>query len=114
MKIKLLLTTVICVFGLLSAACPSRTSIAKIEANPSKYANKEVAVAGRVTNSFGIPLLGGVYKLDDGTGSIWVLTKRGVPAKDAEVGVKGKLQNGVNFNGKGYGLGIIEDERRTR
>lgn len=105
--------------GLLGAACPERKSIADIESNPSKYQNKEVAVAGVVRDAYGInvPLTnirGGVYKVDDGTGSIWVYTERSVPSKGTEVGVKGRLQNGLNWNGRNYGLGIYEEDRRFR
>lgn len=114
MKIKAILATLILACGLLATACPSRTDIRRIEANPSKYNNRDVAVAGRVTESFGLPMLGGIYKLDDGTGSIWVLTNRGVPSRDTQVGVKGRLQEGVVFGDKNYGLGIIENDRRTR
>lgn len=116
---KTFLTCLVLVIGLLAAACPKRTSIADIEANPSKFYDKDVAVAGTVQNSFGgsIPILnqsGGVYKVSDGTGSIWVLTKRSVPSKGAQLGVKGKIQNGVNFNGKNYGLVLIEDDRKFK
>ncbi len=105
--------------GLLSAACPERKSIADIESNPSKYQNKDVVVAGVVRDAYGInvPLTnirGGIYKVDDGTGSIWVYTEKSVPSKGTEVGVKGKLQNGLNYNGKNYGLGIYEEDRRFR
>ena len=102
-----------------AAACPERKSIADIESNPSKYLNKEVAVAGVVRDSYGInvPLTnirGGVYKIDDGTGSIWIFTENSVPTKGAQIGVKGKLQNGVNYNGKNYGLCIYEQDRRFK
>lgn len=105
--------------GILTVACPKRTSIGDIEANPSKYQNKEVAVAGIVKTSYGIsiPLVnesGGIYKVDDGTGAIWVITKRSVPSKDAQLGIKGKIQNGVNYNGKNYGLVLIEDDRKFK
>ena len=113
-KSKALLLSLVLAAGLLLTACPQRTSIGNIESNPSKYVGKDTAVAGRVTNSFGIALLGGVYKVDDGTGSIWVLTNRSVPSKNSQVGVKGKVQDGINFGGKSYGLGMIEDNRRIR
>ena len=100
--------------GLFAAGCPSRTSINDIESNPSKFYGKDVAVAGRVTNSYGIALLGGIYKLEDGTGSIWVVTNRGVPSKGAQIGVRGQVQDGVNYSGKNYGLGLIEKERRSK
>ena len=40
------LLSLVVLIGLFAAACPERVSIADIEANPSKYQNKEVAVAG--------------------------------------------------------------------
>jgi hypothetical protein len=112
--------TLILLIGLFAAACPKRTSIADIENNPSKYYEKNVAVAGTVKDGYGIsiPLIqngeGGMYKIDDGSGSIWVITKRSVPTKGAQLGVTGKVQNGVNYNGKNYGLVIIEDDRRFK
>jgi hypothetical protein len=117
---KVVLLSSVLAIALLATACPQRTSIGKIEANPSRYVGKEVAVAGTVRNSFGvsIPIIssgsGGIYKIDDGTGSLWVITKRGVPSKGVEVGVKGKIQNGVSFNGKNYGLVLMEDDRRFK
>jgi hypothetical protein len=99
--------------------CPERTTIGDIERNPSKYQNKEVAIAGRVTDSYGInvpgtPIRGGAYKIEDGTGSIWVMTEEGVPSKGVEVGVKGIVGNGVNWKGRNYGLGMYEKDRRFR
>jgi hypothetical protein len=117
---KIGLLSLVLTVGLFAAACPERTSIADIEDNPSKYYDKDVAVAGTVKDSYGvsIPLLkngeGGMYKIDDGSGSIWVLTKRNVPTKGAQLGVRGKVQNGVNYNGKNYGLVIVEDERKFK
>lgn len=116
-EVKAILLGLILIIGLLTTACPTRTSIADIEANPSKYYDKEVAVAGRVDTSYGIsiPIIreqGGIYKVSDGTGSIWVVTQRSVPSKGAQLGIKGKIQNGVNYNGKNYGLVLMEDNRR--
>ncbi len=104
----------------LLVACPTRTSISEITANPSKFQNKEVAIGGVVENSFGIsvPIFqgssGGIYKLDDGTGEIWVITKKGVPTKGAKVGVKGKVQTGIVINGRNYGLALIEENRKVK
>lgn len=114
---KTILLGLILTIGLLTTACPKRVSIAEIEANPSRYYNKEVAVAGRVDNSYGIsiPIIreqGGIYKVSDGTGSIWVITQRSVPSRGAELGIKGKIQNGVSYNGKNYGLVLMEDGRK--
>ena len=114
-----ILIGLILLVGLFAAACPKRTSIADIESNPSKFYDKEVAVAGTVKTSYGvsIPIVnesGGIYKVDDGTGAIWVMTKRSVPSKGAQLGIKGKIQNGVNYNGKNYGLVLIEEDRKLR
>ena len=102
-----------------AAACPERRSIADIQANPSRYNNKEVVIAGTVRDSYGVnipgtPIRGGAYKIDDGTGSIWVITEEGVPSKGVEIGIKGIVGNGVNWNGKNYGLGIYEKDRRFK
>jgi hypothetical protein len=114
MRIKTIIITLILATAIFTTACPSRTSINDIKANPDKYMNKEVAIAGTVRNSFGIAMLGGVYTVDDGTGSMWVLTNKSVPSKGTRIGVKGKIQDGVNYNGKQYGLAMIESERRTK
>ena len=105
--------------ALFATACPERTSIADIEANPSKYGNKEIAIAGTVKDSYGIAipgtnLKGGAYKVDDGTGSFWVVSRDGVPSKGAKVGVKGRVGSAVSWNGRNYGLGMYEEDRITK
>lgn len=105
--------------ALFIAACPERVSIADIEANPARYQNKEIAIAGTVKDSYGISIpgtavQGGAYKIDDGTGSIWVVSETTVPTKGTQIGVKGLVGNGVNWNGKNYGLGMYEKDRRIR
>ena len=118
--IKVILSGLIVMLGLLAAACPKQVSIADIEANPSRYVDKEVGIAGVAQTSYGIsiPIIsngqGGIYKIDDGTGSIWVITQRSVPSKGAQLGVKGKIQNGATYKGKNYGLVLIEDDRRFK
>ena len=114
---KVFLVSLVLTIGLFAAACPKRVSIADIQANPSKYRNKSVAIAGTVKESYGLSIpgtnyRGGIYKVDDGTGSLWIVTEETVPSKGAKIGVKGKIQDGVNYNGKNYGLGMREEDRR--
>lgn len=102
-----------------AGACPKRTSIADIEANPSRYLDKEVAVAGTVQDSYGVsipgtPISGGAYKISDGTGSIWIFTQEAVPSKGTQIGVKGRIGSGVNWKGRNYGLGMYEQDRKIR
>jgi hypothetical protein len=98
--------------ALLLTACPSRQTIARINADPGRYHDKEVAIVGTVTNSYGI-LDKGVYEVDDGTGRMWVSTTRGVPTKGTRVGVKGYVYPTLNIGIKNFGVGMEETDRRT-
>ena len=95
-------------------ACPSRTTIGTINADPDRYLNKEVGVVGRVTDSYGVPFVGGAYEIDDGTGRLWVLSERGAPSKGSEVGVKGRVVVGPVFKGRTFGTAIQESDRRVK
>jgi hypothetical protein len=97
----------------LLTACPSKTNISKINADPDRYRGKEVGIAGTVTNSYGAMGVG-AYEIDDGTGKIWVATRRGVPARGSQVGAKGYVRNGFNFDGRSYGTVVEETDRRAR
>lgn len=114
------LTAAIAIAALLTVACPDRVSIADIERNPGKYQNKEVVVAGVVRDSYGLSIPGtniggGAYKIDDGTGSMWILVTEGnVPSRGAEVGAKGRVGTGINWKGRNYGLGMYEEDRRYK
>jgi len=105
--------------GIFAAGCPQRTSIGDIERNPSRHVDKEVVITGVVKDSYGLSIpgtnmRGGVYKVDDGTGSIWVITDNTVPAKGAEIGVRGTIGNGISYKGRNYGLGMYEKDRRFK
>ncbi|MFN2530463.1 MAG: hypothetical protein ABR555_04110, partial [Pyrinomonadaceae bacterium] len=39
---------------LVLTACPSQTNIGRINADPGRYRNKEVAIMGTVTDSYGV------------------------------------------------------------
>ena len=94
-------------------ACPSKTTISRINQDPGRYRNKDVGLIGTVTDSYGV-LGNGVYELDDGTGRIWVATTRGVPSRGSRVGVSGRVYTGLQFGGRNYGLGLKEDNRETK
>ena len=104
-----------CALGLgtvLLTACPSGTTISKINADPARYKNKEVGVVGRVTDSYGI-MGTGAYELDDGTGRIWVATTRGVPSKGSRVGVKGHVHTSFAIAGRSLGTVLEETGRKV-
>jgi hypothetical protein len=104
---------VILVGTLLITACPSQTNISRINADPGRYRSKEVGIVGRVTDSYGV-LGQGAYEIDDGTGRIWVATRRGIPSRGSEVGTKGYVHNGFSFGGRSYGTVIEETDRRSK
>jgi len=97
----------------LFTACPERQSISKILADPGRYRNKEVGITGTVTDSYGA-LNTGAYEIDDGTGKLWVVTRRGVPARGARVGAKGRVYNGFSFGGRNFGTVLEESDRRAK
>jgi hypothetical protein len=109
---SIVLGVVIAAVSLSMTGCPPRMRIAEINRDPGRYYNREVTVVGRVTRSYGA-LGQGVYEIDDGTGRLWVLTEKyGVPGKDAYVGVTGKVYPGLTYEGRTYGMGMRETERR--
>lgn len=98
--------------AVLLAGCPPRESIAKINQDPGRFAGKEISIAGQVTDSFGA-LGSGVFQVDDGTGSMWVFSKKyGVPGGGAKLAVTGHLQQGFSFAGRNFATILIETERR--
>jgi hypothetical protein len=105
--------------ALLGAGCAS-TNVARLLAEPQRYANRNVGLQGDVVES--MSLLGhGVYKLDDGTGTIWVVSRRGVPRRGARVHAKGKIRDVVDVSTIfklpeqiGSGLVMVEESHRAR
>ncbi len=113
MNRKLLQGLLIFLGTLFVVGCPNRTRIAQINADPSCFRDRDVAIAGTVTNGYGV-LDNGVYEIDDGTGRVWVVTRRGVPSRGARVGARGRVFTGFNLGGRTFGIVLQESERRTR
>jgi hypothetical protein len=110
-RISFLLVLLVGTF--LFTACPQRESVSKILGDPGRYRNKEVGITGTVTDSYGV-LNQGAYELDDGTGRIWVVTRRGVPSRGAKIGAKGRVYTGFNLGGRSFGTVLEESDRRSR
>ena len=101
------------VVAIFATACPQRETISKINADPGRYRNKEVAVAGTVTDSYGL-LNFGVYEIDDGTGRLMVVSRSGAPARGSKVGAKGHVYTGVSYGGRSFGTVLEETDRRAK
>ena len=110
MKNSYLCLALLMASALLLTACPSETTIGRLNNDPGRYREKEVALRGVVINSFGALGLG-AYELDDETGRIWVLTETGVPIKGSRVRAVGQYINGVTWGGRNYGSALREKHR---
>lgn len=98
---------------LLAGVALAKTSINKINADPGRYHDKKVTIVGTVTDSYGVFSEGG-YEIDDGTGRIWVVAERAVPARGARVEVKGRVYTGFIFRGRNMGTVLRETDRKAK
>ena len=106
---------------LASAACASRT-VNQVLADPSRYRDREIPLSGSVVESYSF-VNRGAYRLDDGTGRLWVVSDRGVPRINARVIVTGRVREGFNLGslgdrinlplGIGSGLVLMESSHKA-
>ena len=96
---RVVFLAVLSVGALASAACASRT-VNQIIADPSRYRDREVRVSGAVVDSYSF-VNRGAYRIDDGTGQLWVVSDTGVPRISARVTVKGRIREGFNLGSLG-------------
>lgn len=107
---------------LLTAACGALT-VHQVVTDPSRYRDRDVKLSGEVVDSYSF-LNRGAYRIDDGTGQLWVVSDKGVPRKSARVTVKGKVREGFNLSslgdrinlpmGIGSGLVLTESSHTSR
>ena len=109
---RLIYVIAVLLLGIFSVSC-EREKISAINADPGSFHNKEVQIAGEVTQSIGA-LGKGVYQINDGTGSLWVYSdKLGVPSRGAKVGVKGTVLPTFTFLGTNYATVVRESDRQS-
>ncbi len=100
-----------------ASACATRSpNIADIQYNPGRYYNRNVAIEGVVSSSWGVPLVPfKVYKVQDSTGEVTVVSQSGrVPPRGARVEVTGRVEEFGTFGGRALGLHIRENHLRVR
>jgi hypothetical protein len=98
------------ILGLVAAAgCTRKTgdkgtkrikgiTIEEINLNPDEYYDREIVVRGLITQSYDVPLLKhDIFKINDGTGEIWVYTEKGGLPDRIEVKVSGILKKFVKL-----------------
>ena len=72
------------------------TTVSRLLAEPEQWRNKDVGLKGKVVQS--VSVLGrGAFQLDDDTGTIWIVSTKGVPREGARVVVKGELKDIVDL-----------------
>jgi hypothetical protein len=101
--------------ALVLAGCNEHTDkLRDIASNPAGFANKEVTVAGEVTKVYELPL--GIadiaaYRVNDGTGQAWVISRAGAPREGDKVGLKGTVRPEGRI-GREILTNIIEEKQR--
>jgi hypothetical protein len=116
---RVALALLVCAASVGLAGC-RETTIGRLLAEPDRWRNKDVTLVGDVVQS--ASLLGrGAYQLDDGTGTIWVISSHGVPRQGARVAVKGEVKDVVDLGTLvplppqvGSGLVLVEEKHRAR
>jgi len=119
---RFVLLAVLSVSALASAACAART-VNQVLADPSRYRDREVRLSGAVVDSYSL-VDRGAYRIDDGTGQLWVVSETGVPRISARVTVKGRIREGFNLGslggrinlpaGIGSGLVLMESSHEAK
>ncbi len=94
------------------AGCAGVVPIKTLLDDPGHYDGKTVKVAGTVRA--GISILNyGTYKVDDGTGSLFVVTEQGgAPREGARVAVKGEFKSAFTLDTESAAV-LIEKERKA-
>ena len=91
--------------------------IADVRQNAGHYSDRTVTLDGTVTSAWGVPLVPfKMYKVDDGTGEMTVLSRGGnrTPSKGSHVKVKGVVRDVAMFNGMPLGLHLEERDLDIR
>ena len=111
-KMKKMAPLLILVFCVGFFACGLRQEkIKTILESPESFQGRIVTVGGKAGGAFKLPFMSqGLYMIDDGTGSLTVITKKGLPATGETVTVRGKIQSAFQIFGKTYGIAIVDVE----
>ena len=91
--------------------------------SPARRKSQEVGIVGKVVRSYSV-LGHGAYEVDDGTGTLWVVSNAGGPREGARVGVKGTIRDLFSLGDLGpilklpeavrSGVVMMESERKVK
>jgi aspartyl/asparaginyl-tRNA synthetase len=91
------------------AACARVTPIKEIVDHPRDYADKAVTVEGEVKGVFSLIFIK-YFTLDDGTGSITVVTEKPLPNKGEHLKIKGTVKEAFSLGDQTMTLIVEEKE----
>ena len=104
-------TPVVLLLALSLAACTLPTSIQKIRENPRDYAGKTVTISGSVKDVVSL-LVVKYFEVDDGSGTLGVVSDQPMPVKGTKVNVTGKVREVASLGNKSLLL-LIEDGAKS-
>ena len=91
--------------------------IADVRRNAGHYSDRTVTLDGTITSAWSVPLVPfKMYKVDDGTGEMTVLSRGGnrTPMKGSHVRVRGVVRDVAVVNGMPLGLHLEEKDLDIR
>ena len=98
---------------LLACGCARTTPIKQLLDDSSHHDGQTVRIAGQVTETIGVAGLG-AYRVDDGTGTIMVVSKEGgAPRKGASVAVEGKFHAAFTLGPQTLAV-VVETRRKAQ
>jgi hypothetical protein len=97
---------------LLLAGCAGVIPIKTLLDDPGHYDGRTVQVAGTVKG--GVSILNvGTYQVDDGTGTLFVVTKEGgAPREGAKVAVRGEFKSAFTLGSETVAV-LVEKDRKA-
>jgi hypothetical protein len=91
-------------------ACAHRVTVGEIQRAPDTFRGKTVTVRGKVQGATKLPFMHeGFYRLDDGTGSIVVVTQGVLPEEGKTTTAKGKVAPTFEIAGRTFGLVLVPE-----
>ena len=96
-----------------AAACDApdhQLTVEQVLSDPGRYTDQLLEFDGEAVSAVGLFAVG-VYDFTDGTGTISVVTTRGLPAAGARFRVRGTVSTGVTVGSRRFGTAIYEEER---
>ena len=114
-QMNLRATIVVLGMGLFAtlAGCASSATIGSVTSSPADYSEREITLTGIVTDQASIPFVDrSVYRLQDASGSIWVLGAGDPPERNETRTVRGRVEKGLTIGTRTFGVLLKETETR--